>query len=62
LGAVVPASPGAGTDTGHTALELIASAVALAGLGLGGWLLVSKKSEGAFGVVQMRTRISNRGA
>ncbi|NWN91602.1 NADH-quinone oxidoreductase subunit L [Marinobacter adhaerens] len=43
LSGVLPASPGEGVEAGHTALELVASATALIGLGLGGWLFVFKR-------------------
>ncbi|MCG2581174.1 MAG: NADH-quinone oxidoreductase subunit L [Marinobacter sp.] len=42
LVAVLPVSPGEAVATGHTALELVASAVALAGLGFGAWLFLVK--------------------
>lgn len=43
LAGVVPTDPGQGVDAGHTALELIASATALAGLGLGCWLFIFRR-------------------
>lgn len=43
LSAVLPASPGAGVEAGHTVLELIASATALIGLGVGAWLFLFKR-------------------
>jgi NADH-quinone oxidoreductase subunit L len=43
LGGVLPASPGEGVEAGHTALELMASAVALVGLGVGAWLFIIKR-------------------
>lgn len=43
LGGVLPVSPGEGVEAGHTALELIASATALIGLGLGAWLLIFRR-------------------
>lgn len=53
LGAVLPAGPGAGVETGHTAFELLASATALIGLGLGVWLFVARRD--------WLTRITQRG-
>jgi NADH-quinone oxidoreductase subunit L len=43
LGGVLPGGPGEGMEAGHTTLELIASATALAGLGLGGWLFIFRR-------------------
>ncbi|SOB75629.1 NADH dehydrogenase subunit L [Marinobacter sp. LV10R510-11A] len=43
LSGVLPVSPGEGMEAGHTALELIASATALIGLGLGAWLFIIKR-------------------
>lgn len=43
LAGVLPTDPGQGVEAGHTALELIASATALAGLGLGGWLFMFRR-------------------
>lgn len=44
LGGIFPAGPGEGVEAGHTALELIASATALTGLGLGAWLFVFRRA------------------
>lgn len=43
LSGVLPVSPGVGVEAGHTALELIASATALIGLGLGAWLFIFRR-------------------
>jgi len=43
LSGVLPAGPGAGMEVGHAALELIASATVLIGLGLGIWLFVFRR-------------------
>lgn len=43
LSGVLPAGPGEGVEVGHTTLELIASATALIGLGLGAWLFVVRR-------------------
>ncbi|MGO1657273.1 MAG: NADH-quinone oxidoreductase subunit L [Marinobacter sp.] len=43
LGGVLPVSPGEGVEAGHTVLELIASATALIGIGLGGWLFIFRR-------------------
>ncbi|HTN34772.1 MAG TPA: NADH-quinone oxidoreductase subunit L [Marinobacter sp.] len=43
LGGVLPVSPGEGVEAGHTALELVASATALIGLGVGAWLFFLKR-------------------
>ncbi|MFC3285639.1 NADH-quinone oxidoreductase subunit L [Litchfieldella rifensis] len=40
---VLPASPGAGQHAGHTVLEIVASATALAGLALGAWLFLYRR-------------------
>lgn len=43
LAGVLPTSPGEGVHEGHTALELVASATALAGLALGVWLFIYRR-------------------
>ncbi|WP_166252915.1 NADH-quinone oxidoreductase subunit L [Marinobacter salicampi] len=43
LGGVLPAGPGEGSDAGHTALELVASAVVLIGLGIALWLFLKRR-------------------
>ncbi len=44
LSGVLPAGPGLGVVAGHNALELIASAITLAGLILGGWLFICRRA------------------
>ncbi|WP_089729743.1 NADH-quinone oxidoreductase subunit L [Modicisalibacter muralis] len=43
LADVLPASPGEGVHAWHTALEIIASATALAGIALGAWLFLRRR-------------------
>lgn len=43
LSGVLPAGPGEGVEAGHTALELMASATALIGVGFGVWLLAFRR-------------------
>nr|WP_297460996.1 NADH-quinone oxidoreductase subunit L [uncultured Halomonas sp.] len=40
---VLPASPGEGVHAGHTLLEIVAAATALAGIALGAWLFLRRR-------------------